>query len=109
MKEGWEGRGKGVAARQREKPAKALMVMPPRAAAARPVDAVTKVESLGKARRMCFRSSDLPVPAEPVKKTLCPSLQWRSKLNSTPKVMTKTSSQVVTSHYCGEYISCSGQ
>ena len=60
---------------RREKPANALMVMPPRAEAARPVDAVTKVDSLGKARRMCLSSSDLPVPAQPVKKTLCPSLQ----------------------------------
>lgn len=56
-------------------PAKALTVMPPRADAARPVEAVTKVESFGRARRMCFSSSDLPVPAQPVKKTLFPSLQ----------------------------------
>lgn len=60
---------------QKERPAKAFMVVPPRADAARPVDAVTKVESFGKARRMCFSSSDLPVPAQPVKKTLCPCLQ----------------------------------
>lgn len=50
------------------------MVVPPSAEAARPVEAVTKVLSLGKLRRMCFSSSDLPVPAQPVKKTLCPSL-----------------------------------
>ena len=50
-------------------------MVPPRAEAARPVEAVTKVESLGKACRMCFSSSDLPVPAHPVKKTLLPLLQ----------------------------------
>ena len=50
------------------------MVVPPRAEAARPVEAVMKVLSLGKVRRMCFSSSDLPVPAQPVKNTLCPSL-----------------------------------
>ncbi len=46
------------------------MVVPPRAEAAKPVEAVTKVVSLGRVRRMCFSSSDLPVPAQPVKKTL---------------------------------------
>ena len=50
------------------------MVVPPRAEAARPVEAVTKVLSLGKVRRMCFSSRDLPLTAQPVKKTLCPSL-----------------------------------
>lgn len=82
---GLRGKGEGLGeggrcAGQRGKPAKALMVMPPRAEAAKPVDAVTKVESLGKARRMCFSSSDLPVPAQPVKKTLWPSLQWRTNI-----------------------------
>ena len=49
-------------------------MVPPRAEAAKPVDAVTKVVSLGKVRSMCFSSSDLPVPAQPVKNTLLPSL-----------------------------------
>ena len=56
-------------------PAKALMVVPPKAEAAKPVEAVTKVVSLGSARSMCFSSRDLPVPAQPVKKTLLPALQ----------------------------------
>ena len=55
-------------------PAKAFMVVPPKAEAAKPVEAVTKVVSLGRACRMCFNSRDLPVPAHPVKKTLLPDL-----------------------------------
>lgn len=39
------------------------MVVPPSTLAAKPVEAVTKVEPGGSARRMCFSSSDLPVPA----------------------------------------------
>ena len=43
-------------------PAKALSVVPPSAEAARPVEAVVKVVAGGSALRMCFSSSDLPVP-----------------------------------------------
>jgi len=46
-------------------PAKACRVVPPRAQAASPVEAVTKVESPGRALTMCFSTSDLPVPAAP--------------------------------------------
>jgi hypothetical protein len=47
----------------RPTPANALSVVPPSAAAARPVEAVTNVEAGGSARTMCRSSSDLPVPA----------------------------------------------
>ena len=39
------------------------MVVPPSALAASPVDAVTKVDPGGRELKMCFSSSDLPVPA----------------------------------------------
>ena len=39
------------------------------------MEAVAKVALAGSAARMCRSSSDLPVPAQPVKKTLRPALQ----------------------------------
>ena len=56
------------------------MVVPPSAEAAMPVEAVMKVLSRGSALRMCFSSRDLPVPAQPVKKTLTPALQQQYRI-----------------------------
>ncbi|KAK4115240.1 hypothetical protein N656DRAFT_683620, partial [Canariomyces notabilis] len=62
----------------RPMPAKLCKVMPPMLQAARPVEAVTATRS-GSLAYFFLRSwiiarinTDLPVPAGPVKKTLCP-------------------------------------
>ena len=52
-------------------PAKVWRVVPPSAQAASPVEAVTKVESSGRALRMCFSTSDLPVPAQRTQSRFC--------------------------------------
>mmetsp|Transcript_128824 Transcript_128824/g.222612 ORF Transcript_128824/g.222612 Transcript_128824/m.222612 type:complete len:312 (-) Transcript_128824:253-1188(-) len=59
-------------------PANEWRVMPPTSTAEIPVDAVTKVEFGSVNLTISLIRYVFPVPAQPVKKTLRPSLMWRS-------------------------------